>query len=207
MKKLFIEAKYKGKIDLPKNIELPGKIGLVCSIQFSDSLQDIKNNLEKKGIKVYLVGHVLGCNVEKATKIKNDVDGFLYVGTGRFHPLEILEKTEKDVFILNPFSGNAVKLNGEDLIKIKRRKKGKFIKFLSSRRIGILVSKKSGQFNLKAAMTLKKKLKKESYVFICDEIDRNKIENFSDIDYWVNTACSRIDERNIINLEDIKGKL
>ena len=34
-------------------------------------------------------------------------------------------------------------------------------------------------------------------------LDLNELENFREIDYWVNTACQRIEGKNIINLEDL----
>ena len=49
---------------------------------------------------------------------------------------------------------------------------------------------------------LRKKLK-NSYVFICDNIDEGEFENFPGIDIWINTACPRIDGKNIINAEDL----
>ncbi len=70
MKTLFIEAKYKEKISLGKEIIklLPFKIALVSSIQFIDQLGIIKKEINKKAI---IAGQILGCNVKNAEKIKN----------------------------------------------------------------------------------------------------------------------------------------
>ena len=38
---------------------------------------------------------------------------------------------------------------------------------------------------------------------IGDEIRINELEDFNDIDFWVNTACPRLEDRNIISLEDL----
>mgnify|MGYP007070631603 CR=1 FL=1 len=50
MDKLFIEAKYTGKIKInEKDIaQLPKKIGLATTVQFSDNLEDIKKQLKVK---------------------------------------------------------------------------------------------------------------------------------------------------------------
>ena len=50
MKTLFIESKYKGKINLNKiKIDkLPKRLGLITTVQFVDYLNKIKNFLEKQ---------------------------------------------------------------------------------------------------------------------------------------------------------------
>jgi len=48
-----------------------------------------------------------------------------------------------------------------------------------------------------------KRCGKEAYIFLNNNIDTSKLEDFSDIDYWVNTACPRIEEKGLINLGDI----
>ena len=79
--------------------------------------------------------------------------------------------------------------------------------FLKADKIGILVSTKPGQENLKKAEMLKKKLNKkgkEVYVFVCDDIDVNQFENFN-IQSWVNTACPGLakDNSKIINYDGL----
>ena len=56
----------------------------------------------------------------------------------------------------------------------------------------------------KKALELKNKIKvKESFIFVTNTFDIEQFENFNDIDCWVNTACPRIEGKNIINLEDL----
>lgn len=201
MKTIFIESKFKGKYKIPE-MALPKRIGLVSTIQFEHLLEKVKERLIKDH-KTLIAGLILGCNVDNALSIKDKVDAFLYIGTGKFHPLEVLEKTKKDVFILDPINNTFSKLGKEELIKIEKLRKGKISKFLSSNKIGIIVSTKPGQFSFENALKLKKILKKESYIFITNEVREERLEDFSDIQFWVNTACSRIEEKNIINLEDL----
>jgi len=78
------------------------------------------------------------------------------------------------------------------------------MKFYSADNIGILVSTKPGQNNLKEAIELKKKLKKNCYIFVSDMINEAELENFPFIQAWVNTACPRIEGKNIVNAEDIQ---
>jgi len=52
---------------------------------------------------------------------------------------------------------------------------------------------------------LQKKLP-NSYIFIFNNFNENELENFPNIDFWINTACPRIDSKNIINLENLPDK-
>ncbi len=79
------------------------------------------------------------------------------------------------------------------------------MKFLNAEKVGILISTKPGQENLKRAIELKKRLKdKKFYLFLCNEIDARQFENF-DIQAWINTGCPRMDFEgftyNVENLE------
>lgn len=209
MKTLFIEAKYKGKIELNKKIitKLPERIGLVSTVQFVDQLGLIKEQLKKCNKNGLIGGHILGCDFSKAEKIKNKVDCFLYVGTGNFHPFGLAYTIKKPVFVYNPLDNILEKIGEKEIDGYKKRRKGALLKFLSAENIGILVSIKPGQNQLKKALALKKKLKdKNCYVFIADTIDLNELENFPFIEAWVNTACPRLveDKIGIINIEEIK---
>jgi len=215
MKTLFIEAKYQGKINLnkiPIN-KLPNKIGLVSSVQFVDYLLKIKQYLQKNKRKVFLEkgkqkykGQVLGCDLTSAEKIKKKVNAFLYIGDGRFHPLGVALKTNKKVYTFDPIGNVFSEIKKEDIEKIKKKNKAKLIKFLSSDNIGILVSVKPGQYNLKKSLELKKKFKDKTFnMFLFDTLNINDLENFPFIESWINTACPRIsdEKNNIINIEDL----
>jgi len=203
MKQLFIEAKAKlDKVNLDKKDinKLPKKIGLVSTVQFVDYVKDIKRILEKNKKKCF-VGNgkqkykvqILGCDYSAAEKIKNKVDAFLYIGSGEFHPIGIALNTDKKVFCFNPSFNTFSEIKDEDIQTIKKKRKANLIKFYSSKSIGILVSTKPGQQNLKQALALKNKLKdKECYIFMFGTLDENQLENFPFVECWVNTACPRI---------------
>lgn len=79
-------------------------IGLVTTAQHLNKLDDMAVLLRKNGKKVFVGGQILGCNQKKALEIQDKVDCFLYIGSGRFHPLGVAMKTSKPVFLLNPVS-------------------------------------------------------------------------------------------------------
>lgn len=204
MKILHIHAKSKIEVKLsPAQIKsLPSKIGIITTIQYLDQLDRIVKEL--KGVKG---GQILGCSIGRAERIKNKVNTFLYIGSGTFHPLKIYEKTKKTVYCFNPKTKQLTKLSKELYERFENKKRTALIKFYSAEKIGILVSIKPGQNNLKKALEIKKKLKnKEGHIFIFDTLDINELDNFPFIECWINTACPRIaDEKsNILNAEDLR---
>ena len=123
MKAIFMHVKYTGEADLGK-IELdklPNKLGIVTTTQFLGKVDEIQNYLEKNGKEVFIdkekqrnSGQLLGCDVGAATKVQGDVDAFLYVGSGEFHPLGVAMQTKKDVFTFNPVTGVFSKLDEKE---------------------------------------------------------------------------------------------
>lgn len=217
MKTLFIESKYMGKTETRKiKVEkLPQTIGLATSVQFADRLDEIKNFLETNNKKVLIgegkqkyKGQILGCDVSAGNNIKGKVDAFLYIGDGRFHPLGLAMKTEKEVYTFNPKSNQFLKINEKKINEYKKNIQVKTMRYLSSDNIGILVSTKPGQNDMKSAQKLKKDLEKKGkkgYIFVFNTLNTNELENFPFVDFWVNTACPRIEEdsKKIINIENI----
>ena len=223
MKTLFVEAKSDLEIKLTKKVfsKLPEKIALVTTVQHVHKIKDVKKELEKAGKKVRLIkgihskhhGQILGCDVIHI-KPDKDIDAFFYIGTGKFHPQELLLIQEKPVFVFNPLSKKFHKLDKKIVEKIKKRKNGAYMKFLSSDKIGFIISTKTGQYNLKQAEQLESKYpKKKFYYLLFDTIDFNELENFPFIECFVNTACPRMAyddafkiRKSIINVEDLLKK-
>ena len=72
---------------------LPKKIGIVTTAQHLHMIEEATEKLEnigfdasvtKGGPRLAAAGQLLGCNSSSARRLK--VDGFLYIGTGLFHP-------------------------------------------------------------------------------------------------------------------------
>lgn len=202
MKIMMVEGRYKGKIDL-SNLDitiLPTTIGLATTVQFLDYIDEIKNYLESKGkiifvdkIKQKYESQLLGCDTGAAEKIKDNVDAFLYIGTGIFHSLGIALNIEKDVFCYDPIHAIMSKIDRKQVEKYNAKRKGAYLKFLEAKDVGFLVSLKPGQNNFKKAVEWKNNLKdKNCHIFAFDTLDFNQIENFPFIECWINTACSRL---------------
>ncbi len=202
MEILHIPAKSKLKVELKKSqiALLPKKLAVVSTIQFLDQLDQLAAKLGAVN-----AGQILGCNVEGAEKVRDKVDAFLFIGSGEFHPVNLAVKT-KQVYCFNPKTRQLFKLDSQLAKKFEQRKNAALVKFLSSQKIGILVSIKPGQNRLNDALALKAKLKnRESFIFIFDTLNISELENFPFIECWVNTACPRIAEEKgpIINIDDL----
>ncbi len=169
------------------------KICLVTTIQFVKNLDPVKKFLEKNGFKVYLGKDILGCDISNAKKFENLVEAYLFIGSGRFHPLGLQEKTDNTVLFLD-----IEKRVLEDLSKGKRKlgikKEMRIQKARDSKNFGVIISTKKGQLHLETAEKIKKILEKRgknAYMLISDRITPEKLLGLK-IDVLVNTACPRI---------------
>jgi 2-(3-amino-3-carboxypropyl)histidine synthase len=222
MKLLFVEAKAKKDVakGLEKNISKINckKIGIIATVQFANQLGLIKKSLQKKGFKVFigkpkgpavLEGQILGCDVSAALSVEKEVECFLYIGTGDFHPTGLLAKTSRPIYVYDPFTENLKLLSEVEKQKLWKRKVLQLARFKDAETVGILISTKPGQF-CATAENIKEKLEKQGkkvYLFACDSITNAELMNFPHIRAWVNTACPRIAEdefsRPLVNAADL----
>ena len=186
------------------------RVGVVTTSQHIHSLDSVRSFLEKNGKTVYSGGQVLGCNFSRALALKDDVDAYLYIGSGLFHPTGFFRVTEKSVFIANPYSGTVEEISQKELAKWKGRQRARIAKAASAEVFGILVSTRTGQFDKKTANEIKKRLEskgKEAYLFAGDDISPDRLLGFK-VDAWINTACPRIAEdifdKPVINPDELE---
>ena len=200
MKTLFIPAKSKTKLD--KSVinkiskKLPKNIAITYSIQYQIQAKEIKQILQQNH-KITSFIQVLGCSRPKFPK---NTRAILLISDGKFHATSLAYETTLPTYLLENNKLN--KISHKDIENMKKKQKSAYVRFLNSKKVGVLVSTKSGQQRLKKALDFKKRLKdKESYLFICNNIDTSEFENFG-LDSWVNTACSRLDMDNnkIVNI-------
>jgi 2-(3-amino-3-carboxypropyl)histidine synthase len=198
-------------IDVEKLVEavLPSlqgykTVGLATTAQHIHQIAEIEEKLKEKGVLV-LTGkgtgktphdaQILGCSYMTATSIRDKVDAFLYIGGGRFHPSGIVLSTGKPVITANPYNGEVSCIREEDLMGLAKRRMAAITISKNSSRFGILASSKPGQRNLDKALEIQKMLKaqgKEAVLIYMDEIKAEHINNYSEPEVLVNTACPRI---------------
>lgn len=227
----YVEIKSEEKMAIPENEikKLSGfqKIGLISTLQFVDALPRIKKQLEKIGKEVFIGGsgnknlydgQILGCNMGAAKSVEKKVDCFLYVGSGKFHPLGVALATKKPVLVFDTEKNKIEKVETEKFLK---QRLATIEMARDAKTFGILVSSKPGQTNLKAAEEIKKKLEKSgrsAHILVMDEIKPEKVDYLGGesggIDAFINTACPRIGiedrtlfRKPILNLDEAEEVL
>lgn len=200
MKQLFIPVNLKLEIKeseiLRFSKKIPKKITIFYTSQYKAQAEEIKKILFKSH-KITNFTQVLGCSKPKISS-----QAILLISDGKFHATSLAYETGLPVYIYN--SGKLDKISEKEIDNLKQAKKAAYMRFLNSKKIGILVSTKPGQQNL--AKALKSRFKnKEHYILLCNNIDTNQFENFPEIQSWINTACPRLDmnDSRVVNLSEL----
>ncbi len=197
---VFIPAKIKDEIDEKKisSLKLPKTLAIAYSIQYKPIAEKIKEILSKNH-EITSIIQVLGCSSPKFSK---NTKAILLVGSGRFHAFSLQFETGIPVYILE--ADELKKISGEEVESFRKKKTASYLKFLNADKVGVLISTKPGQENLKTALSLKLKDKKQ-YFFLGNNIDTREFENFG-LTSWVNTACPRLDyDSSVINLANLNS--
>ncbi|MFH1721127.1 MAG: diphthamide synthesis protein [Candidatus Altiarchaeota archaeon] len=194
-----------------KRLKSYSNVGLMASAQHLNQLDKIRDFLVGEGISASIGEQILGCQIKPdMIDCGSEPDCYVYIGSGRFHPLGLALKTDKPVFILNPLSNVFDEVSNEEKEKWFKRKKGRLTVAAAAETFGILVCTKSGQFDLNKAKNLKvdlEKKNKKAYIFAGAEITPDNLLPFK-VDAWINTGCPRIvddeHEKPIVNAEELK---
>lgn len=179
------------------------KLGLLMTVQHIEGTEAVIHLLRsigkevltgKPGGHIQLQGQVLGCDYTAAKSIKDQVDAFLYVGGGDFHPLGAVIATEKPVIVADPYLGEAKDITSIGLKHINRRK-GAIARLLEAQKIGVIVGLKHGQSNYSLGEELKRKFidKGKSVTLLSlREVTPEALQNFPNIEAFINISCPRI---------------
>jgi 2-(3-amino-3-carboxypropyl)histidine synthase len=178
------------------------RLGLATTVQHIEFLPKIAKILRSSGIKPLLgkpgsraryPGQILGCDWGSVKSISDRVDGFLFIGTGKFHPVGISLATGKEVIAVNPIAENyeILTFNLGDFL---RQRRAMILRATAREKFGILVSSKPGQARLKLAARLEGELRRAgltAHILVLDEISQEKLDDFK-LDAFVCAACPRI---------------
>ena len=125
---IFLEARMKE--DLRDVVEKAAmvlkarKVGVTTTIQHVHKLDQALEALKKHGIqgvvgpaggRVRQAGQVLGCSYSTARAL--DVEEYLFIGTGQFHPLGIALATGKRVVIADPATGEISEIDTDPMLR------------------------------------------------------------------------------------------
>ncbi len=206
---LYVEARI--DIDVEDLVEaaLPHlgewrTIGLAATVQHTHQLGEVADALEARGVravtgkgggKTPYDGQALGCSYGAARVAEEEVEGYLFIGGGRFHPIGLALATGKPVVTADPYSAAVSKLDEGEVMRLAKKRYANIVAARSSRLIGVLVSLKPGQHYPLVGSRLVERLGErgyESLMIVLDEVRGENLDNFSEVDAFVNTACPRI---------------
>ncbi|MFW6285973.1 MAG: diphthamide synthesis protein [Nanoarchaeota archaeon] len=223
----FIIAKYTKKFIIPNNLieyineNLPTNnkkitnIAIFSTVQFLSVIDEIKTKLNNNNFftlssipdRAMYKYQILGCD-SYSDNLNLDIDiidVFLFIGNGHFHPNALILAQEKlknikPIFILNPLNSTISLIETTWINKYLKKRKTNLSKFYYSDIIGIFVSSKWGQEYKDLVFKIRNKYpKKQFYFFIADNFSLEEIDNFNFIQCWINTACPRIAQDDILN--------
>lgn len=177
-------------------------VGLTTTIQHIHLLQEIASALNSKGIRTAIgkgnpthPGQILGCDYSAARAVVENVQGYLHIGAGRFHPLGLAATIGKPIVTANPYTMEIGLLQNKEVTRLAMKRMAAINNARSAEKWSILVSTKPGQKNVVQAKYLKKILierGRKTTIILLDEINQRVLTNFSETQAFVDTACPRI---------------
>lgn len=180
---------------------VPRRLGVVASVQHLELLAPLLSALERQGLqprtgrgdrRLAYPGQALGCNYTGAEAIRSEVEAFLFVGTGRFHPLGLALAVDRPVWSLDPL--RAVVEPPIDRAALLRDRWLTVARARDARRFGILVSTFAGQNRTPTALALQRRAEahgREAEILVFGRLDPRDLEGRT-FEAYVNTACPRI---------------
>ena len=204
---VYVEARAKIGIkealtDALTHLDSWSKIGLVTTVQHVHQLDEAKKLLEAAGKTVSVgasdpakhAGQVIGCDFGNAQSVADKVEAYLFVGGGRFHAIGVALATGKPTVIADPYEKMAYPIQDQARRVIMQRW-GNISAAKEAKSFGVLISLKSGQMRLKAALDIKEKLEQhglKATLLALREVTPSALIQFPSIDAFVNTACPRL---------------
>jgi 2-(3-amino-3-carboxypropyl)histidine synthase len=180
---------------------LPRRLGLVASVQHLDLVEPFRAALERGGRTVRTgrgdhrlayPAQALGCNYTGAEAVAAEVDAFLFLGTGRFHPIGLAFAVDRPVWSLDPLQNRIEP--PIDRGALVRRRQLTVATARDALRWGILVSSFAGQNRMPTALALQERAQargRTAEILVFDRLDPRDLEGRA-LDAYVNTACPRI---------------
>ena len=177
------------------------RIGVTTTAQHVHKLDVAERLIREAGMepvtmlgdkRTALRGQLLGCNVIAA--VKCDVDEFIFIGSGDFHPLALALETEKRITAADPYS-NTVRTLSEAKGRILKQRWAAIGKAKDAKTFGIVVSTKAGQMRFNLAKKVLDQLKahgKEGHIIQNKQISPETLLYFRHLDAFVGVACPRV---------------
>ena len=184
---------------IKRNFTVGTHMALVSTIQFIATINGIRGDLLESGYRVTIPqtkplshGEILGCT---APKLPDDVDCILYIGDGRFH-LESIMIANPTVlaYKYDPYSQ---KLTSEEYAHDEMRgiRQDAIDRARGAKFFGLILGTLGRQGSPRVMKNLERRLRQKGVPFIVvllSEIFPSKLEQFPQVEAWVQIACPRL---------------
>ncbi len=179
------------------------RFGLFTTAQHGHKLQEAADALANAGYEAVVgigddrvagAGQVLGCNYTSATSVRDDVDGFIYIGSGDFHPVAVRFGTELPLVLADPYT-ETVRDVEETYERIMKQRFSAIAAAQDADAFGILVGTHVGQSRMRLAKGLQGMLRREgreAHLIMLQFFSWDFLQYFRHLDAFVNTGCPRI---------------
>ena len=180
------------------------RIAIAATAQHTHKVRKLSTELSKLGFEVaiprgltpfFTESQIIGCDYRLPRSVKN-VDAYVYLGSGVFHPLGLYLSTFKPVIRVDPYRGDADDLTpyGE---KLYRNRLHVVARAMDASRWGLIVGLKTGQYRPWLVKRLEDaiKAKNGSFVRIASEVLTEKeLVNIDNdwFDAFIVTSCPRL---------------
>ena len=181
---------------------LSGRVGVVTTAQHVHFLDRIVSFLRVKGfealtsrgdIRLGNYAQLLGCDYTSALWIEKEVDTFLYIGEGDFHPIGLAMLSDRKLVAANP-SEMTVRTLDSLRDRIMKQRLVSIERAMNARSFGVLLNSKLGQRRKALADRLVEEIKqanRSATLVHTNVVSPELISNYS-FDAFVSTACPRI---------------
>lgn len=202
---MYVEARSDVSLkNMPEGLldGLPERVGLLATIQYIGLVPELRSILEGTGRSVRVgagddriayPGQVLGCNCTAAESVADDVDCFLYIGEGDFHPLAAAFGAGKPVIVLNPVTMELRDMS-QSRDRLIRRRFAAIQTASSARSFLVIVCSKVGQCRRDLAAEAERMIAdagRECVTAVIEEVTPDSLASYG-VDAYVCTACPRV---------------
>jgi len=178
------------------------RVGLVATAQHVHLLPSVQMALTSAGRTVLIgkgdartdsPGQVLGCNVTSALSIMNEVEQFVFLGSGYFHPLAVSLGTGLPVLCVDPYRGIVDDISASKE-KVIRQRYAAMAKAMEAKDWLVLLCDKPGQKRYALAIRCRDTLRGKG--MRADIVQMNEVRAEALLPYRaeaaVSTACPRL---------------
>lgn len=181
-------------------------VSLLTTSQHLHRIKGVKEIFDQYGYTV-IIGkgkgqlndaQVFGCEFYPAFDSIDKVDAFIFLGQSLFHSAGVAASTGKPTYMLDPYFQQYTQVN-DFAANMQKKSVLAVYKALDCEKIGIIIGLKEGQFSKVKALELKNSFQREGKVvqlIALTDITDERLQNFKDIDVFVQVACPRISSDN-----------